>query len=248
VATRNGDAVAYLGGTVDDGWATMGQGGVAASEPEAVRDVFAAMAERWGAARFTVFVPASERETVDAFFRLAFGCQATLAVQEAMPAAPVDFGGTIRAARPEDVPTLAELERVLWELQVEPPSYSGVALPTIEEHIEGWGELFDPPDVHWAFIAERDDSPVGGVVMYRRPVGDLRVPESNIDLAFAATRPEVRGSGAGLALTNHVIAWAHERGFRSVTVDWRVVNLFSSRFWPRRGFRSQYLRLYRAVP
>ena len=31
-------------------------------------------------------------------------------------------------------------------------------------------------------------------------------------------------------------------------VDWRMVNLLSSRFWPRRGFRAQYLRLYRAVP
>ena len=33
-----------------------------------------------------------------------------------------------------------------------------------------------------------------------------------------------------------------------MTVDWRMVNLLSSRFWPRRGFRPQYLRLYRAVP
>jgi hypothetical protein len=31
-------------------------------------------------------------------------------------------------------------------------------------------------------------------------------------------------------------------------VDRRMVNLLSSRFWPRRGFRARYLRLYRAVP
>ncbi len=46
----------------------------------------------------------------------------------------------------------------------------------------------------------------------------------------------------------HALNGAHERGFRSMTVDWRSVNLLSSRFWPRRGFRPQYLRLYRAVP
>ena len=33
-----------------------------------------------------------------------------------------------------------------------------------------------------------------------------------------------------------------------MTTDWRSVNLLSSRYWPRRGFRPQYLRLYRAVP
>jgi GNAT superfamily N-acetyltransferase len=84
--------------------------------------------------------------------------------------------------------------------------------------------------------------------MYRRPVGDLRVPAANVDLAFAATRDDVRGSGVGLALTHHVLTWAHARGFRSVTVDWRTINLLSSRFWPRRGFRPTHLRLYRAIP
>ena len=98
------------------------------------------------------------------------------------------------------------------------------------------------------FVAERDGEIVGLLGLYRRPEGDLRVPESNIDLAFAATRGEVRGSGAGLALTAHGMRWAAEHGFRSMTVDWRSVNLLSSRFWTNRGFRPQYLRLYRAVP
>jgi GNAT superfamily N-acetyltransferase len=69
-----------------------------------------------------------------------------------------------------------------------------------------------------------------------------------IDLAHAATLDDVRGSGVGLALTHHAFAWAHEQGFRSMTTDWRAVNLLSSRFWPKRGFRPQYLRLYRAIP
>ena len=54
--------------------------------------------------------------------------------------------------------------------------------------------------------------------------------------------------GVGLALTAHAFAWAYEQGFESMTVDWRMVNLLASRFWPNRGFRPQYLRLYRAVP
>jgi GNAT superfamily N-acetyltransferase len=84
--------------------------------------------------------------------------------------------------------------------------------------------------------------------MYRRPFGDLRIGEDSVDLAFAATRPGVRGSGTGLALTSHALTWAHERGFRSVTTDWRETNLLASRYWPKRGFRPTYFRLYRAIP
>ena len=62
------------------------------------------------------------------------------------------------------------------------------------------------------------------------------------------TDPEVRGSGAGLALTQASFAWAYEAGYESMVTDWRVTNLLSSRFWPRRGFRTTFLRLYRSIP
>jgi GNAT superfamily N-acetyltransferase len=247
VATRGGVAVAYVIATVEDGVAKIGAAGCAASEPDAVRDAYGYAAAPWPS-RHQVFVPASERELMDAWFRSAFGCQAMQGVQEAAPREPVDFGGTIRESTPDDLRTLAELEQVLWQLQVEPPSYSNMTLPPIEEHEEGWSELWDGSDRHWSFVAERDGRAVGGIVMYRRPTGDLRVPERNVDLAFAATWADVRGSGAGLAMTAHVLNWAHEQGFRSVTTDWRSVNLFSSRFWPRRGFRPTHYRLYRALP
>jgi GNAT superfamily N-acetyltransferase len=84
--------------------------------------------------------------------------------------------------------------------------------------------------------------------MYRRPAGDLRVPEGNIDLSQAATLEDVRGAGAGLALTAYAINWAAEQGFRSITADWRAMNLEASRFWPKRGFRPTFYRMFRAVP
>jgi GNAT superfamily N-acetyltransferase len=103
-------------------------------------------------------------------------------------------------------------------------------------------------DAFLPVLAERAGRPVGLLGLYRRPEGDLRVPSSNIDLAFAATLPDAQGTGVGVALTAFAFDWAQEHGFRSMTVDWRSVNLLSSRFWTNRGFRPQYLRLYRAVP
>jgi GNAT superfamily N-acetyltransferase len=93
------------------------------------------------------------------------------------------------------------------------------------EDFEGeWAELWEDPLFPLHVVAERDGRTVGHALLYHRPTGDLRVPEQNVDLAHAATLTETRGSGAGLALTAHVLSWAHEHGYRSMTTDWRSVN------------------------
>ena len=246
VATRGGTAVAYLGGAVDGDMARWLFAGHAAREPEALRDLFALQAEQLAVSRFMLTVPASDPELVDVWFRLAFGCQAVWAVKEVEPF-EAEFDGAIRPAEPDDVDELFVFDEILYEHQQATPSFSGFPTPPAADLRAEWDDVWED-DKFVPFVAERDGAIVGLLGLYRRPEGDLRVPENNIDLAFAATRDEVRGSGAGLALTAHGMSWAAENGFDSMTVDWRSVNLLSSRFWPRRGFRPQYLRLYRAVP
>jgi GNAT superfamily N-acetyltransferase len=247
VATRGGEAVAYLAGAVDGDMARWLFAGHAAREPEALRDLFEVQAGELGVSRFMLTVPASEPELVDAWFRLAFGCQAVWAVREVEAAAAIEFGGVIRPATRDDVEALIELDQLLFTHQAVTPSFSGLVPATREVLRVELDEMWDD-ETYIPFVAETDAGVVGTLGLYRRPEGDLRVPANNIDLAFAATRDEVRGSGVGRALTAFAFAWAHEHGFHSMTVDWRSVNLLSSRFWPRRGFRPQYLRLYRAVP
>jgi hypothetical protein len=246
VATRGGSAVAYLGGAVDGDMARWLFAGHAAREPEALRDLFALQAEELAVSRFMLTVPAGDPELVDAWFRLAFGCQAVWAVKEVEPF-ETEFDGAIRPAEPNDVDELFVFDEILYEHQQATPSFSGFPTPPAADLRAEWDDVWED-DKFVPFVAERDGEIVGLLGLYRRPEGDLRVPANNIDLAFAATRGEVRGSGAGLALTAHGMRWAAEHGFRSMTVDWRSVNLLSSRFWPKRGFRPQYLRLYRAVP
>jgi GNAT superfamily N-acetyltransferase len=224
-------------------------GGGAASEPEAVRDLFAVLAERWNVARFQIAVPASDDGLLDAFFRLAFGCQMVWAVRETEPAVSVEFGGTIRPSTPDDLEATAGFDEILWLHQSRTPSFSGRIVPARDHFREEWSNLWNEGDEYPAhFVAERDGRVVGHALLYLRPEGDLRVPAQSIDLGHVATLDDVRGTGVGLALTAHVLAWAHEHGYRSMTTDWRSVNLLSSRFWPRRGWRPQYLRLYRSIP
>jgi GNAT superfamily N-acetyltransferase len=95
-------------------------------------------------------------------------------------------------------------------------------------------------------VAERDGALAGCVYLAEAEAG-LHRPRSAF-LAWAAIVPEARGSGLGAALTEASLAWARSRGFDVMAIDWRVTNLLASRFWPRRGFRTSFLRLYRSIP
>jgi GNAT superfamily N-acetyltransferase len=247
VATRGDSVVAYVVARVRDERAEIGLAGSAASEPEALRDVYAHLARDWPA-RNQVMVPASDSALIDPWFRVTFGCQFMTAVREVEPFETVDFGGTIRASTTADLPSVAAFDRLLWTHQTAPPTFSGLDVGSSEEFEDEWSNLWEEDEFPFHSVAELDGRIVGHVLLFDRPRGDLRVPEQNIDLAHVATLEDVRGRGAGRALTAAAFNWAHEHGYRSMTTDWRSNNLLSSRFWPARGFRPTFYRLYRAVP
>lgn len=231
-------------------WHLTGVAGHAvAGDAEHARDLYAAAAQHWvdaGHTRHAVFVPASGSVLLDAWFRLSFGASAALAIRETAAEPEYDAAGvTIRPGTLDDFGSSAELELAMNAAMQPSPSFSGLALQTPEEVEAEWRENdFSPFEL---FVAERDGAIVGHVLLYRRPA-DLRVPADAIDLGQASTFPEARGTGVGRALTSHVIRWAHEHGHPTMTTDWRMTNLWASRFWPNRGFRPTFLRLYRAIP
>jgi len=231
-------------------WMRVGIAGQAIEgDREAMRDLYAAAAGRWvdeGHTQHAVFVPSHDAGLVDAWFRLSFGASAALAMRETGPEEPFDAGVAIRRGTPEDFGDVARLDLAMGESMLPAPSFSGLQLPTYEEVEAEWQE--DPDlDKYELFVAERDGRIVGHILLYRRPP-DLRVPPNGIDLSQASTEPDSRGTGVGRALTANVIRWAHENGYPVMTTDWRMTNLWASRFWPKRGFRPAFLRLYRSIP
>jgi len=252
VALEHGDVVGYLVGRRRDD--TIGPfiwthvAGHATREPEHARDLYAVAADRWveeGVTRHFVFVPAT-REVVEPWFRLSFGASAALAMRETGPEHAPDSRVTVRLSTPADLEPVAVLDRMLYGHLQLPPSFSGLPLPEPAEFIDDWHNLWEEKE-HTHFVAEQDERIVGHALLYRRPA-DLRVPANSIDLADCLTEPGFRGSGVGLALTAHVLTWAHENGYPTMTTDWRMTNLLASRYWPRRGFRETFLRLYRSIP
>jgi GNAT superfamily N-acetyltransferase len=231
-------------------WMRAGIAGQAIEgDREAVRDLYAVAAQRWvadGYMQHAAFVPSHDTELVDAWFRLCFGASGALAMRETAPEEPFEGGVTIKHGTPDDYGVVAGLDLAMVESMVPAPSFSGFDPPSLEEVEAEWRNDEDP-EKYELFVAERDGRIVGHILLYRRPP-DLRVPPSGIDLSQASTEPEARGTGVGRALTAHVIRWAHENGYPLMTTDWRMTNLWASRFWPKRGFRPTFLRLYRSIP
>lgn len=246
VATRGGSVVAYVVASVGDERADVGLAGCAASEPEAVRDVYAHLASSWPK-QHAALIPSSDAALIDPWFRNAFGCQWMAAVRDTTPLEPVSFAGTLRPSTPADLQAVAGFDRLLWTHLSRSPSFSGLDVDA-QDFEQEWSTLWDEPEFPFHAVAELDGRVVGHILLYHRPTGDLRVPEQSIDLAHAATLEDARGNGVGLALTAHAIQWAHDQGYRSITTDWRSPNLEASRFWPRRGWRPTFYRMFRAVP
>lgn len=260
VAMRDGELVGYLLGIRRDDaiWGPnvwIEPAGHAVEEPEIVRDLYGVAAANWveeGRHRHYALVPASDRDLVDAWFRLSFGAQHAMGIQET-PEAPDSLTTDIEVRRAEaaDLETAMAHGAVLPDHQGRSPVFGGHPMPTDDElRAEIIGELADPEIA--TFIAEREGRSLGSLVMVPAKKSSMHSslarPERAALLGFAATIPEARGLGAGLALTNAGLDWAREKGYPVVVTDWRETNLLSSRFWPARGFRRTFLRLYRSIP
>jgi ribosomal protein S18 acetylase RimI-like enzyme len=254
VVLEGGKLVGYLVGALRENriWgrhAWVERAGHAAAEPELVRDLYAAAAPAWaeaGAQMHFALVPVLD-EVLEPWYRLAFGQVQLEAIRESgSEPAPLAPGVTIRRAGIDDLETAAmPLAKLIWQHQALSPCFTGLTPPPEEELRSVWQETLEDSDVVY-FVVEREGGVVAHSVLYPA-ASDLGTPDDALYLGTTATMPEVRGTGIGLSLTEHVLFWAREAGYPTVVTDWRVANLLASRFWPARGFRPTFVRVYRRL-
>jgi len=229
--------------------------GHAVEDAENVRDLYALAAGSWveqGNTRHYAVVPAHDAELLDAWWRLGFGQQQAHGIREVPSTVEVSIpeGLEIRPPREEDVEQLIDVDVALPDHQRASPVFGGYSWSRDDSRGEWERTLADSeetiligwqgsrPVACWSFSpADRSPEHRG-----------LTRPDHACTLGFAATVPASRGSGIGVALTQAGLAWAAQEGYPVMLTDWRVTNLLASRFWPRRGFRTSFLRLYRSIP
>ena len=225
-------------------------------DAELYRDLYAALAAGWvtqGYFDHYVLLPAADGAALDAWFALSFGLEhahglRSLAAPNATDATPIAPDVEIRRATADDRATLAGVSQWLRRYQAGPPIW-GTALPEDTPQIKaGYAEMAgDETATIWlAFL----DGQIAGFQAYlpaKMSDDNPLIPPGCVDLSVAATHPELRGRGVGLALTQVGLVDAAARGYTACVVDWRVTNLMSSRFWPRQGFTPTVYRLVRRV-
>ena len=257
VALRDGRVVGFLVGRGKEAlWGEnvwVDPAGHAAEHPEDVRDLYAAAAERWvaeGRNAHYVMAPATDGELVDAWFRLSFGQQHAHGIRE-LPD-EVSWPDGVRMAEDRDLDELVRLGPLLSRHQVLAPVFSRLPLDDDEAALRAEIEedLAAQP-TSATLVVERNGRIVGGFFLCPLEQSSMHAglarPEHMSFLGWAATDPEARGGGAGLALMEGAFAWAREQGYEAMVTDWRVTNLLASRFWTGRGFRPTFLRLHRLV-
>jgi len=257
VALRDGRAVGYLLGAPrpnpiwgEHVWIELA--GHAVEEAEDLRDLYGAAATHWvesGWVRQYAMAPAHDPKLLEAWYRVCFGQQHAHGIREVPDASWPE--GT-RRAEARDVDAVLGLTPLLPDHQAASPTFAGISTKTAPEELRA--EILEDiakPELG-ELVVERDGRIVGSfelVPVERSSVhSGLARPDGAALLGWAATDPASRGSGAGLALMEAGFAWARERGHEVMVTDWRVTNLLASRFWPARGFRETFLRLYRHIP
>lgn len=256
VALRDGQVVGFILGTRKDDqtWGAnvwVEAAGYAVGEPELVRDLYAFSSQRWvdeGRTRHYALVPALD-DQVEAWFRLSFGAQHAHGIKE------VDarvWPPGARRAELRDIDALIELVPLVSDHQALAPVFSGIDGDEDADELRAMLAAEISDDVLGELVYERDGRVVASFELVPVEKGSmhrgLAQPDGAALLGWAASLPDIRGSGAGLALTEAAFAWAHEQGYTTMVTDWRETNLLSSRFWPARGFRRSFLRLYRSIP
>ena len=256
VSVLDGELVGYMIGSPkrDEVWGPnewVENAGHAAAEPELIRDLYAHLAAVWvegGRTRHYAVVPATDPAVLDAWFRLSFGQQRGYGIREVPDVA---WPANVREATSADVEALIELGPLVEAEHAATPTFAGLPDASAEELREAVEEEITSPAVG-SIVAELDGRVVGGVIVAPVEESDLHTwvarPEGQCILGWQATAPHVRGRGVGVALVDGAFAWARGRGYTTMVTDWRAANLLSSRFWPRRGFRTSFMGLYRSIP
>jgi len=219
------------------------------------RLMYARLSQRWvenGCFKHAISLPAGDAQAADAWHSLGFGLNVVDAVRDTSPVVGTSEDVDVRRAGPADLDTVMELVIGLRRHLASAPAFLPLVVeadPTKPHQ----ARLADPTNALW--LAYLDGEAVG--LMSCSPPGDRPFPAAlredastcNLGGAFggAFIRSDVRGSGIGKALLNHVMSWARDGGYARCVLDYESANIEAERFWSGQGFEPIVNSLMRTI-
>ena len=254
IAEQNGQVLGYLLATPGDDqrgrhvWSGLEQHALAAGvDRDIVQELYTDLAKGWvdeGRLHHYVVVPTTD---VEPWLTLGFSREQVHAVCSTS-VSPTTSTIPIRRAGPADVEAVQAVARLIADANVASPVFAYVDEDFYDKLEPSTRELLEDETVDY-WIAENGGEVVGFVAL--RPVppeeDSLLKPAGSMELIVAATLPQARGTGVGVALFEHGAQAAASRGHSALVADWRAANPTASAFWPRRGFRPFAYRMHRMI-
>ncbi len=195
----------------------------------------------------SAFVPIGSPMYYDAFSRLSFGIEQVYAVLNVREYKPFDILADVdvRLATENDREAMGEMSSIISKYQNAAPVFIPAFPEVLASIKEGFKGSLEDEDV-MVLIAEKDKQQLG-FQMYEQATPNLMTPDDGIELCVAGTHHFQMGRGVGKRLTNEGIRIMKEKGYGSITTDWRITNLASSTFWPKCGFKPIAYRMARVI-
>jgi GNAT superfamily N-acetyltransferase len=138
------------------------------------------------------------------------------------------------------VRALEKTDRAIWQELLD--AYAEFYKTSVPEggHDRVWGWIFDPANDFWCDVVVDDKGSVFGFTQYslmHRSLSGAMV----CYLSDLYVRPDVRGTGAGRALIDHVIEFAKKRGIRNVRWLTQEFNYAARRLYDTYAPKSDFI-------
>jgi len=217
---------------------------------ELIRHLYAKASVLWleqGCFCHSTLVPIANTVYYEAFLKLSFAIEqvhAVMNIEEYKPFKNV-ADADIRLANKMDSEVLGKMSNIISTFQNSAPVFI-TALPEVLANIKrAFKGLVEEEDVI-VLIAEKDKKELG-FQEYEMIAPNLMTPDDGIELCTAGTYFSQMRSGVGKKLMNEGCRIIKEKGYGSITTDWRITNLASSTFWPKCGFKPVAYRMIRFI-
>lgn len=192
-------------------------------------------------------IPLGSTVYLEALQGLSFSIQQVHGVMKTADYVPFKVDSVIKVRRADrtDREVMGQMSNLINAYQNAAPTFEPAWPERIFDIKEGYKSTVDDEDAT-IFFALLDKKALG-FQAYWPTEPELMAPDNSVELSIAGTYASEMGKGIGKRLMNESILLLTEKGYSTITTDWRITNLSSSTFWPKCGFKPIAYRMVRSI-